>query len=492
MAQHSDVYWQTSLELREGGLDKDLVVTYQMQRAQTGIDLVASRHDGEDGYFLLTMTAGKELEGTTFGSDYVFVLDVSGSMRSDGKLSLSRGSIDRFVAALGAEDKVELITFNIRPTTLFGQLQPVSEDVKLQAAEFLKSQRAVGGTVLRPALETAYRYHNPDRPLNVVVLSDGMTEQSEQAELVQLIGQRPSGVTVFCVGVGNEVNRPLLTQLASDAGGLAAFISAGDDFERQAQAFRRKLTRPAAKQVKLTFDGGRVYDVEPQEIPNLYYGQPIRLYGRYRDSGPVQLRLTAEILGSPIDQQIQLELPARETSNPQIDRMWASHRVDHLLNQQRASGTEKHVSEIVQLCEGYSIVSQYASFLVLENDAEYKRWQIARRNATRVQRDRNAQLALRKQLDALRRQATAQLGPSQPADVLLAKESGASPGQPAGDASAQRRSAPRRTTGTDVVIPQGSSGGGGGGGGGAIDPLTALLGIGLASMGLAARRKKRR
>ena len=99
--------------------------------------------------------------------------------------------------------------------------------------------------------------------LNVVVLSDGMTEQREQAELVRMISKRPQGVTVFCVGVGNEVNRPLLTQLANEAGGLAAFISAGDDFERQAQAFRRKLTRPAGKRVKLTFGGGEVYDLEP-------------------------------------------------------------------------------------------------------------------------------------------------------------------------------------------------------------------------------------
>ena len=47
----------------------------------------------------------------------------------------------------------------------------------------------------------------------MVVLSDGMTEQSEQAELIRLIKQRPSGCRVFCIGVGNEVNRPLLSQI---------------------------------------------------------------------------------------------------------------------------------------------------------------------------------------------------------------------------------------------------------------------------------------
>jgi len=491
VAKHAANYWQAALETREGDLNRDLVIVYQMERARTGLDLVASKHAGEDGYLLLTLTAGKELEAAGGGSDYVFVLDVSGSMANDSKLSLSRGSVERFVAALEDDDCVELIAFNITARTLFGGLKPATAEAKTQAEEFLRAQRAVGGTVLRPAIEAAYRYRQADRPLNVVILSDGMTEPQEQAELVRLIGERPAGVTVFCVGVGNEVNRPLLTQLATEAGGLAAFVSAGDDFERQAQAFRRKLTRPAAKQVKLTFQGGEVYDQEPATLPNLYYGQPIRLYGRYRTSGPTKVRIQAEVLGSPLDQTVELELPATEEANPQIDRMWASHRVQRLMDENRAAGTESNAAEIVRLCEGYSIVSEYASFIVLENDAEYKRWQIERRNATRSQRDRAAQLALRQQLDQLRQQAAAQLGPEVASTAGSAAPTAtatpaprANPGvQP--NPSAPAPSSPRRG---DINVP--SFGGGGGGGGGAIDPLTALLGVGLAGLGYAARRRQ--
>jgi hypothetical protein len=46
--------------------------------------------------------------------------------------------------------------------------------------------------------------------------------------LLQQIQQRPGNTRVFCIGVGNDVNRPLLEQLAEDSGGLSAFISAGD------------------------------------------------------------------------------------------------------------------------------------------------------------------------------------------------------------------------------------------------------------------------
>ena len=71
-------------------------------------------------------------------------------------------------------------------------------------------------------------------------------------------------------------------------------------------------------------------------------------------------------------------------------------------------------AEIVTLCEQFSIVSEYASFIVLENDAEYQRWNIERRNLARSSRDRAAQRRVNQQLDRLREQAMANLGPNAP------------------------------------------------------------------------------
>src|SRR4030095_16394826 len=142
-------------------------------------------------------------------------------------------------------------------------------------------QEARGGTVLQPAISTAYKYASADRPLNVVILSDGLTEQQERQILLQQIQNRPGNTRVFCIGVGNDVNRPLLDQLAEDSGGLAAFLSASDDFARQARAFRQKLVRPFATDLQLKFDGIEVTDLEPATVPNLYYGTPVLLYGRY-------------------------------------------------------------------------------------------------------------------------------------------------------------------------------------------------------------------
>jgi len=120
---HADNCWQASLETTAGDLSRDVVIAYQLARPRTGIDLIASRPDGEDGYFAMTVTAGPELARPDKGSDYVFILDVSGSMRNDGKLRLSRRSIDAFIRTLDGEDRFEVITFNVQPTALFDRLE---------------------------------------------------------------------------------------------------------------------------------------------------------------------------------------------------------------------------------------------------------------------------------------------------------------------------------------------------------------------------------
>ncbi len=492
VAKHADNhYWQASMEASGGDLSRDVILSFEVERPRTGLDIVTSRPRGEDGYFLMTLTAGKELEAATQGADYVFLLDVSGSMERDGKLGVSRKSIEAFVEKLGPQDRVELITFNVGADALFGSLKPADDAAKREAATFLAGQRARGGTVMRPAVEAAYRYLDKDRPLNVIVISDGMTEQKEQRELIQLISRRPAGTTMFCVGVGNDVNRPLLTQMANDAGGLAAFLSAGDDFERQAEAFRRKLSKPAATNVRLAFDGGDVYDVEPQRLPNLFHGQPIRVYGRYRKSGPAQVRIQAEIQGSALDQSVPVDLPQLDDANPQIERMWAFKRVERLNEEMRRDGSQGLRDEVVRLCEGYSIVSEYASFIVLENDAEYDRWKIERRNVLRSERDRRAHQEVRDKLEQLRSQTEAALGPNlDPTKAAATPVSGSpnAPSQPVAATPAPNTN--RQFAGRDLNIPSRPTFNGGGGGGGAIDPLTVAAVCGLG--GWAVRRRKRR
>ena len=505
-AQQGDKVRQASLEVQGGSLARDVVVAYHATRPHTGVDLIASKPEGDDGYFMLTLTAGEELDAASVPMDYVFIVDSSGSMAMQDKLMLSRGAVEAFVDALGPDDRFEVMSFDVQPSLAFSELRNADDAAKAEAATFLASQRARGGTILAPALTTAYRYAEKagDRPLNVVVLSDGMTEQRERTELLQQIRSRPQNTRVFCIGVGNEVDRPLLEELARDSGGLASFISRGDNFERQAKAFRRKLTRPVATDLKIAIDGVQIYGVEPANLPALYHGQPMRVFGRYTGGGDARATITGNITGQPMTNAVPLRLPVADNEpnagNPEIERMWAFHRIANLLaDADRRDARSGVTDEVIKLGELYSIVTPYTSFIVLENDGEYQRWRIDRRNALRLDRDRRAQQATQRKLDELRDKALASIGPAP--DTTLATRTDDQPPAPmvSGDAIGQPRQAPNAPREPGVVNNRdgdidwgGNRGGGGGGGGGAIDPLTLAVVAGLGgAAGLAGWRRRR-
>jgi len=352
---------------------------------------------------------------------------------------------------------------------------------KLEAVSFLKSQSARGGTDLRPAVNAAYRYSNPDRQLNIVVLSDGMTEQGTRSELIKIIRSRPGNARVFCIGVGNEVNRPLLKQIARDAGGLASFISRGDNFSRQAKAFRRKLMRPAISNLKIEFSD-YVYDTEPKQLPNLFHGQPLRIYGRYKDGGKVKVSFSGDIGSREYRKTTTLELPKLDEKNPEIERMWAWHKTQRLLEHTDKSGSRDAViDEIVRLGEAYSIVTQYTSFLVLENDSEYRRWKINRVNALRIKKDRRSRQLVKAQFEKIRKKAATDIGPGVARKVTQARRVAQRITTPT--PMSQTRSMPVNTSNShrsfDIDLARG-------GGGGALDPFTAILALlgGIAACGL--------
>ncbi len=118
---------------------------------------------------------------------------------------------------------------------------------------------------------------------------------------------------------------------------------------------------------------------------------------------------------------------------------------------------------------------------MLENDGEYQRWKIERRNALRIDRDRAKQERVRRDLAALRERAAEGLGP---AAVEPAAKRSPDPAVRQGVQVADRvtQTPPAQPSrGADVDL----------GGGGAIDPLTAGIAAALAGLGLRLGRRRR-
>jgi hypothetical protein len=139
----------------------------------------------------------------------------------------------------------------------------------------------------------------------------------------------------------------------------------------------------------------------------------------------------------------------------------------------------------VRLGEGYSIVTEYTSFLVLENDAEFQRWKIARNNVLRSDRDRKAQEVVRADFEKIRNKAVADLGP-QAKEMKLASATPQRNFTPAAPAPNNSTPAPAATSPTQ---PKRSVDFNLGGGSGPVGPLFVGL-IAMMRLFRPARRNK--
>lgn len=386
--------WRASIETPRGLLDRDFVLVYEHERETTGLVLVPSKPGRDDGHFMLLLTAGKDLEKDARPTHYTFLLDVSGSMGDQRKLEQAVRMVEELLRGLQPQDRFNIVTFNIDAEALFaeGPVEATAES-RTKAAEYLRSRRAQGGTDLLPALRAAAARQVEGLPHVLVLLSDGnATAAEDHGRYRDLLERKGTPLRVFSIGIGNEVNRPLLNALAHATGGYSDQVSSSDDAARKTAQLKTKILHQVAEKLEVTIDGVKTYDVVPERLPNLFRGQQIAVYGRYRGDGKAAVRVKGLVNGEPRELAVEVDFPKEQRDNPEIRRMWAWKRCDGLMQEIRARGeSDAQVRQIVDLGVEYSIVTPYTSFLVLENDGQYQQFGIEQRNARQVREDRAAQ-----------------------------------------------------------------------------------------------------
>jgi Ca-activated chloride channel family protein len=149
------------------------------------------------------------------------VIDRSGSMAGE-KMELAKEAARATADVLSPDDFLEVIGFDtVAERTV--PLQSASNRLAIQRDIGRLAPR--GGTAIFPALDAAYQDLAGSRAAtrHVILLTDGQTSEPGIPELVA--SMRADGITVTSVGVGTDVNRTLLSEVADLGGGRAYFTA---------------------------------------------------------------------------------------------------------------------------------------------------------------------------------------------------------------------------------------------------------------------------
>jgi Ca-activated chloride channel homolog len=343
--------------------NRDFILNYRLagDRIQSGVMLYRG---SDENFFLAMVEPPKSVPAIAISPrDYIFVVDISGSMHGF-PLNTAKTLLRELIGNLRPSDTFNVLLFSGSNRFLSPKSVPATPANVEQAVRTIEAMGGGGSTELMPALRRVYAEPKAaDVSRTVVVVTDGYV--AVEREAFDLVRKHLSQANVFAFGIGSSVNRHLMEGLARAGMGEPFIITRPSEAKAQAAKFRQMIESPVLTSVKARFDGLDVYDVQPQQLPDLLGDRPLIVFGKWRGEPKGQFIIEGLTANGPFRQT--LPVPADGAANAAALRhLWARHRIASLSDQESLEGGDAFSQRITALGLQYGLLTQYTSFIAVD------------------------------------------------------------------------------------------------------------------------------
>ena len=372
-------------------LDQDIVVYWRHKADLPGsVDLVTYKPAGSTrGTFMLTITPGDDLQPVTEGSDWMFVLDTSGSMQ--GKYATLAAAVQQALGKMRANDRFNIVLFNSAASQLTnGYVNATPEMIEHYSRE-LAAVIPADGTDVYAGLLRGLNNIDADRTTAIVLVTDGVANigETQQRKFVELMQSKD--IRLFTFIMGNSANTPLLEAMTRVSNGFAISISNSDDIVGKILEATSKVTHQSMHGVDVKITGVKTGDMHPQMIGSVYRGQQITLFGHYWGEGLADIEVTGKVSGENKTYRSQIGFVANTANNPELERLWAYAAIESMTQDMQDFGENADSKQAVtDIALEYGLVTNYTSMVVVREEV-FESLGIQRNNNQRVQTEQAAQ-----------------------------------------------------------------------------------------------------
>jgi Ca-activated chloride channel family protein len=345
------------------GSNRDLILHYRLRgkEIQSGLLLY---EDNNEKFFQITVQPPQRVaSGTVLPREFVFIVDVSGSMNGF-PLSVSKQLLRDLITHLKPEDLINVVLFAGISDILSEHSLPATTENLNKAITLIDQADGRGGTELVAGLEMAYMLPaNRGYSRNLVVVTDGFI--SAEREVFSLVRKKLDEANVFAFGIGSSVNRYLIEDLAKAGFGEPFIVTDSNQALQVASRFREYVTSPLLTDIKVTGEGVTVYDVEPQDVPDLLADRPIVIFGKYQGTAHGTFAVTGVSAKGNYRKEFSLDNVAPSVFNSALRYLWARTKITNVKDYAAESDFEENVREITRLGLAYNLLTQYTSFIAV-------------------------------------------------------------------------------------------------------------------------------
>ena len=167
-------------------------------------------------------------------ANFVFLVDVSGSMASNDKLDLLKRGLTELLYQLNPNDRISLITYSGEVQKLL-ESTPVREASKIKKAISQLSAEGCtnGGEALKMAYEEALANYDPKCNNRIILGTDGdfnvgVTSTDALVEMVESYARK--GIYMTCLGFGmGNLNDAMMEKISNTGNGTYHYIDCEDE-----------------------------------------------------------------------------------------------------------------------------------------------------------------------------------------------------------------------------------------------------------------------
>jgi Ca-activated chloride channel family protein len=343
--------------------DSDFLLDYKLSGKEIQSGLLV--YEGaQENFFLLTVQPPDRIAAQQIPPrEYIFVLDVSGSMHGF-PLNTAKQVLKNLIVRLKPTDTFNVILFSggsrvLAPRSIAANLQNVS-----RAASLIDGLDAGGGTELEAALRKAIELPRSGfESRSIVVVTDGYIAQ--ERGVFTLINENLNSTNFFALGIGSSVNRYLIEGIARAGQGEPFVVTGPKDADIAGERFRSYIESPVLTNVSVEFNGFDAYDVEPAVQPDLFAERPIVLFGKWHGEKHGQIEVTGRTATGTFKKAFDVKDSITRPEHGALPQLWARSRIARLSDFSFGNEDDETVREVTTLGLTYSLLTAHTSFIAV-------------------------------------------------------------------------------------------------------------------------------
>ncbi|MHC1743804.1 MAG: VIT domain-containing protein [Syntrophobacteraceae bacterium] len=365
-----DIQWDTPATARvalaptgDFGGNRDFILRYRLVGKEIQTGLLLSEGEKENFFLLMVQPPERVKAQDIPPREYVFVLDVSGSMHGF-PLDTAKVLIRDLISHLREKDLFNVILFSGTSSVMAPSSVPANSDHVASAVRHIDAQQGGGGTELAAALKTALALPRDESvSRSVVVITDGYIAAEKEA--FSLIEQNLNRCNVFAFGIGSSVNRYLIDGVAKAGLGEPFVVTKPEEAPAAASRFRSYIQSPVLTNIQAQFKDFDVYDVEPPSIPDLFAQRPLVIFGKWRGEAKGAVEICGTNGAGPYVHSLDVKELKPIKAPSALPYLWARSRIARLSDYAAGTGHDENREEVTALGLNYSLLTRYTSFIAV-------------------------------------------------------------------------------------------------------------------------------